>query len=175
MKKTFKLFSFILACIFCLAAMTSSVFAVDNHSVSTCSMDACPDHPNAGWNVSWGQTPNGTLIHYYTCKTCGFAFDSDECLFTGYGDCTTYSYCILCDQPNPVQYDDHEFVGSWNWSQYISYHWRTCIHTNCFEEEHGTHDRDGKKFGEIDPSTGNIYEGQEQDTCEVCGYIWPLT
>ena len=171
MKKTFKLFSFFLACIFCLAAMTSSVFAVDNHSVSTRSMAACPDHPNAGCGTAWGQTPSGTLIHYYTCNTCGFRFAADECIFSGYGDCTAYSYCILCDRPNPIQYTDHIW-GEWRCSEYVSHHWRMCTRENCFEEQRGDHDHEGDELNMVDPNTGAIIPGKQNVSCSVCGYRW---
>lgn len=166
MKKIRKFSLFIFSIILCATVISSAVLAVNDNSVSTCSMDACPDHPYAQTRIMPSQTPSGTYFHYYVCTVCNFAYDSDECVFSGFGDCMLDSCCILCDQVNYYGYALHDFSGRWQWVQYLPYHWRTCNRENCLVEEHGAHDRDGEKFGPVD--------SPDQDTCSVCGYIWPL-
>ena len=162
MKKAYKITSFLLALVFCFAAMSCFVLAQDIPSITPYATDACPDHPDAGWSTRWSTTPDGTLIHEYCCTVCGYAFDWDTCNFTGYGDCTAESHCILCFRPNPNTYDAHEY-GEWRYTSFTSYHYRVCTRTNCFIEEQGTHNRDGV-FGEV----GGPYYPQ----CTVCGEVF---
>ena len=161
MKKTYKITSFVLALVFCFAAMSYVVFANGESMLAPMATDYCPDHPNAGWGTSWGETPSGDYIHYYTCNVCGFAFDWDYCSFNGYGDCTIDSHCIICYRPRPNQYTEHDFSGQWK--QFSDYHYKTCSRTDCFEEKHENHDRKST-FGEV----GGPYYPQ----CSVCGYVF---
>lgn len=161
MKKTYKITSFVLALVFCFAAMSYVVFANGESMLAPMATDYCPDHPNAGWGTSWGETPSGDYIHYYTCNVCGFAFDWDYCSFNGYRDCTIDSHCIICYRPRPNQYTEHDFSGQWK--QFSDYHYKTCSRTDCFEEKHENHDRNST-FGEV----GGPYYPQ----CSVCGYVF---
>lgn len=142
MERVTKILSFVLVCVFCLSALSIGVFAKNSESVMPMAYTPCPDHPNAELGVVWTQTATGILIHRYICSTCGLDLGYDKCSFTGYGDCTTYSYCLICDRPNPVQYSTHDFSGEWKGYASMSYHYKTCTRTNCFEEYHEAHNKD---------------------------------
>lgn len=160
MKKTKKAVSFVLALVFCFSAMSYVVFAGGESTIKPMATDHCPDHPDAGWGTSWGSTPSGDLIHYYTCSVCGFAFDWDFCSFTGYGDCQAPAYCMICFQEKPNRPEDHNFS---EWKPYRLYHYRVCQNEDCFVEQQQDHNRDGL-FGEVG--------GPQYPQCTVCGYVF---
>ena len=148
MKRTTKILAFALASIFCFAAMSLSIFALDE----------CPDHPDAGWYTEPAQEDNA-YFHFYCCNICHLAFGVEDCLFMMDYDCTTRPYCTFCSQLDYSEgawYPAHEYG---NWKPYVAYHYRTCEHSHCLVEETQAHN-----FIET------TIEGTVYEVCIVCSY-----
>lgn len=150
MKRSVKIFAFVLASIFCFAAMSFGVFAADT----------CPDHPHQGWHSHSGTRPDNVGGTYYyhdmLCDVCGRLFGSEECSFSMPYDCTVTPHCILCYQTKPAEVA-HDFSGAWK--SVYQYHYKTCAHADCLQEINEAHTFIETTIG------GTVYL-----VCTVCGY-----
>lgn len=165
MKKFTRIFSFLMALVFCFATMSLNILAVNDLSVASSGFSSCPDHPDAGYVAYAHETTGGTYFHYLYCVECGFTFSIQPCSFSIYMDCTQTAYCTECINSCDALYTNHDFSGvAWNDGGKLNYHWRKCKREGCWVEEHGNHDRAG------DPVFKN--DGVHK-TCNLCGYEWP--
>ena len=149
MKRSVRIFAFVLASIFCFAAMSFGVFA----------LDTCPDHPHQGlYTLSFHE--DNAYYHKYYCSVCDFMFGVEDCNFMNDYDCTTRPYCILCDQfdcSEGAYYPTHDFSGAWK--SVYQYHYKTCGHAGCLQETTQAH-----TFIET-TIAGTVYL-----VCTLCGY-----
>lgn len=147
MKRSVKIFAFVLASIFCFAAMSFGVFA----------LDTCPDHPHQGlytkpYHVGYA------YYHEYYCSVCDNMFGVEDCNFREDYDCTTQPDCILCDQLEDVEvYKDH-LVGN-TWYSDRNVHYQDCQRSGCLQTVFIAHD-----FVET------VLAGTVYLVCRTCGY-----
>ena len=148
MKKTTKIVSLVLACIFCFAALSVGLLAADT----------CPNHPHQGLYTIARRSGNA-YYHEYYCSVCNIMFGVDDCNFTVTYDCTVRSHCILCDQYNYAVevFSAHSYPSEW---RYITqYHYKSCQRSGCLQELTEKHNLITRTLG-----------GVTYTLCTVCDY-----
>ncbi len=153
MKRTTKILAFVLASIFCFAAMSFGLFAASG----------CPDHGYQNWYTVPRNRPDGVggIFYYHDlyCGSCGRLFETENCFFNITYDCTEAPRCMWCNQTdgNVFTYLDHSYSGTWSYNSYQ--HYMNCQREGCLEVLAETHTFIETTIG------GTVYL-----VCTICGY-----
>ena len=150
MKRTTKILAFVLASIFCFAAMSFGLFAASG----------CPDHGYQNWYTAPRSKIDGVggifYYHDFYCGICGRLFETENCFFNITYDCTEAPRCMWCNQTdgNVQVYGTHDFSGEWK--SVSRYHYKTCQRSGCLQETTELHLYQETPNGEL--------------KCITCGY-----
>jgi len=98
MKKFTRIFSFLMALVFCFAMLSLNVFAA---------YLTCDEHPDADWYVE-NESAGQDEYHVFRCASCDRALEVEMCTFLTVYDCTQPSYCSYCGRIRPAKFDAHD-------------------------------------------------------------------
>ncbi len=101
MKKTRRIFSILLALVFCISAMSYNVLAA---------VTPCPYHPNSLRNVYPLSNDWEPYMHEFTCYDCGEVLGDDYCQFIATDNCNV-KYCGLCNFQASTEFSSHSYNG----------------------------------------------------------------
>ncbi len=140
MKKFRRIFSFLLALVFCFAAMSYNVLAADY----------CTQHRNADWYTSPMPYDGVAYYHYYCCAECDNAFDVELCGFVTVYDCTQSTHCYMCDRTKSG-FATHVYDYSKAYAYDANRHYYTCANSiDCESRTFGYHNY------QLNPDTGDL-------------------
>ena len=131
MKKSTKIISLILACVFCFSVLTLAVSASDVPN-------ECPNHPSSSVFI-YADTASGAHYHYYECSACGYTFGHEFCNYVPISDdCTSGFNCETCGHKLRPDYSSHDFSDVHYYDALLHYY--TCSNASyCSERFYDEH------------------------------------